>query len=100
MPEIRIAYELPSFEYAVVWSGTEAEAAAVLDSQLAAIAEHGLDPVGALAVLVAEAPASLQAGADAASVRGTHVLLTAWALMQRNLYRKCGGNLGSIPCCR
>src|SRR3954447_7333528 len=82
MPEIRIAYELPLFEYAVIWSGTEAEAAAVLDSQLAAIAEQGLDSVVALATGVAQAPAILQAGLDAATVRGLHVLLTAWALQQ------------------
>lgn len=82
MPEIRIAYDLPSFKYAFTWTATEAEAAELLEGQLTAIAESGLDPGAALSAVIVQAPAILRAGGDEASVRGAHVMLTAWALQQ------------------
>ena len=82
MPEIHIAYDLPDFDYAFLWTATEEEAANLLDSQLAAMAEHGNDPAALLAQIVVQAPALLRAGGDEDSVRDTHVMLTAWALQQ------------------
>jgi hypothetical protein len=81
MPEIRIAYDLPSFKHAFTWTATEAEAAELLDDQLAAIAGRGLDPA-MLNDAVVQAPAILGARGDAVSVRSMHVLLTAWTLQQ------------------
>lgn len=80
MPEIRIAYDLPSFDYAFTWTATEDEAAKLLDSQFAVITEQGFDPATFLNAFVAQAPAILRAGGDEVSMRGVHVMLTAWVL--------------------
>jgi hypothetical protein len=82
MPEIRIAYDLPAFKYAFTWTMTEAEAAKLLDSQLASIAAGGLDRAAVLNSLAGNAPTILPTLKDAVQVRGMHVALTAWALQQ------------------
>ena len=79
LPEIRISFDLPSFNYAFVWTGAEAEAAELLDDQLAIIARHGFDPAAVFRTIIVQAPAFL-AGGDADSVQGAHDMLTAWVL--------------------
>ena len=70
MPEIRIAYDLPSFKNSFVWEATEAEFARMLAQS---------QPANALASVVYHAPKFLD-DPDPVKARGVRVMLTTWAL--------------------
>src|SRR5262245_24294056 len=84
MPEIHIAYDLPSFKYGFVWDGTEAEAARLLT-------ELPCPPSGFIGAVVL-GPKILR-GRDKVAVRGAHAMLTAWALQQAAHHPECPGRV-------
>ena len=79
MPEIHIAYDLPSFKDAFVWEAPEAVLAHMLRVYREQAAAQGLEFSNWVDAVVVQAP-QLLAKADPTEGRSIRGALTAWAL--------------------